>query len=269
MIEVEGLQAGYGGPPVLRDVTFSATAGEFVGVLGPNACGKSTLVRVLTGVLRPERGTVLVGGIDVSRARARDLGRTAAVVPQSTEIPFPFTGFEVVLMGRYPRLGRFAAESALDRAAVSRAMEETDTASLAGRLVTQVSGGERQRLVLARALAQEAPLLLLDEATASMDVHRKIDAFDLLTRVNVEGSTVLAVMHDLNLAALYCRRLLFIRDGRVRADGPTQEVFRREIIEAVYDTPAEVFTHPATGRPHAVFLPRGEARRNRGIEASP
>ncbi len=269
MIEVEGLQAGYGGPPVLRDVTFSATPGEFVGVLGPNACGKSTLVRVLTGVLRPERGTVRVGGVDVSQARARDLGRTAAVVPQSTEIPFPFTGFEVVLMGRYPRLGRFSAESEGDRAAVSRAMEETDTTSLAGRLVTQVSGGERQRLVLARALAQEAPLLLLDEATASMDVHRKIDAFDLLTRVNGEGSTVLAVMHDLNLAALYCRRLLFLRDGRVRADGPTAEVFQREIIEAVYETPAEVFTHPATGRPHAVFLPRGAARRTGGIEASP
>lgn len=256
MIEVCGLRAGYGGPPVLLDVTFSVPAGEFLGVLGPNACGKSTLVRVLTGVLRPERGTVRVGGLDVARAQARDLGRGAAVVPQSTDIPFPFTGFEVVLMGRYPRMGRFAAESSEDRRAVDLAMAETDTAGLAERLVTQVSGGERQRLVLARALAQEAPLLLLDEATASMDVHRKIDAFDLLTRINREGVTVLAVMHDLNLAALYCRRLLFLRGGRVRADGPTAEVFRREVIEGVYETPAEVSTHPATGRPHAVFLPR-------------
>jgi len=269
VIAVAGLQAGYGGPPVLREVTFTAPAGDFLGVLGPNACGKSTLVRVLTGVLRPERGSVRVGGLDVAAAKPRDLGRTSAVVPQSTEIPFPFTGFEVVLMGRYPRLGRFAGESHADRAAVTHAMEETDTTALAERLVTQVSGGERQRLVLARALAQEAPLLLLDEATASMDVHRKIDAFDLLALVNREGTTVLAVMHDLNLAALYCRRLLFLRDGRVHADGPTEEVFRREVIEAVYETPAEVFTHPATGRPHAVFLPREAANRSARVGGRP
>lgn len=256
MIRVAALAAGYGGERVLHDVTFQVPRGDFVGVLGPNACGKSTLVRVLSGVLRPQAGTVQVGGMDVSRARPRDLGRTAAVVPQSTEIPFPFTGFEVVLMGRYPRLGRFARESAADLACVERALVETETAALAGRLVTQVSGGERQRLILARALAQEAPLLLLDEATAALDVHRKIDAFDLLTRLHGEGVTVLAVMHDLNLAALYCRRLVFLRAGRIRADGPTAEVFTREVIEAVYETPVEVFTHPATGRPHAVFLPR-------------
>jgi len=261
VIAVDGLQAGYGGPPVLRDVSFIVPAGDFLGILGPNACGKSTLIRVLTGVLRPERGSVEVGGLDVAAARARDLGRTAAVVPQSTDIPFPFTGFEVVLMGRYPRLGRFARETEDDRSAVERALEETDTVALAERLVTQVSGGERQRLILARALAQEAPLLLLDEATASMDVHRKIDAFDLLSRVNREGTTVLAVMHDLNLAALYCRRLIFLRDGCVHADGPTEEVFRPEVIEAVYQTPAEVFVHPATSRPHAVFLPRNATRR--------
>lgn len=261
MIQVTGLGAGYGGERVLHEVSLAVPQGDFVGVLGPNACGKSTLVRVLSGVLRPEAGTVLVDGVDVAAARPRDLGRTAAVVPQSTEIPFPFTGFEVVLMGRYPRLGRFARESAADLDCVERALAETDTAALAERLVTQVSGGERQRLILARALAQEAPLLLLDEATAALDVHRKIDAFDLLTRLNGDGATVLAVMHDLNLAALYCRRLIFLRAGRIRADGPTAEVFTREVIEAVYETPVEVFTHPATGRPHAVFLPRSRGAR--------
>jgi iron complex transport system ATP-binding protein len=256
LIRVRGLGAGYGGDRVLHGVSLTVPRGDFVGILGPNACGKSTLIRVLSGVLAPEEGTVEVGGLDVAQARARDLSRTAAVVPQSTEIPFPFSGFEVVLMGRYPRLGRFARESAQDLAAVERALAQTDTGALAERLVTQVSGGERQRLVLARALAQEALLLLLDEATAALDVHRKIDAFDLLTRLNREGSTVLAVMHDLNLAALYCRRLVLLQAGRVLADGPTAEVFTREVLEAVYETPVEVFVHPATGRPHAVFLPR-------------
>ncbi|GAB4255933.1 MAG: ABC transporter ATP-binding protein [Deferrisomatales bacterium] len=256
MIEIRDLWAGYGGPPVLRGIHCRAPAGDFLGVLGPNACGKSTLIRVVSGVLRPDRGTVRVGGIDVPSAPPRELARIAATVPQSTEIPFPFTGFEVVLMGRYPRLGRFARESDEDLAAVERAMADTDTEGLAPRLVTQVSGGERQRLVLARALAQEADLLLLDEATAAMDVHRKIDAFDLLRRLNRAGTTVVAVMHDLNLAALYCRRLVFLKAGEVVADGPTAEVFTREVIEAVYETPVQVAVHPGTGRPHAVFLPR-------------
>ena len=256
MIRVRDLWAGYGGAPVLRGVDMDLADGGFLGVLGPNACGKSTLIRVLTGVLRAQRGEVRVGGVDPGHARPLEVARVVATVPQSTEIPFPFTGLEVVMMGRHPRLGRFGRPGPADRDAVGRAMGSTDTAHLAGRLVTRVSGGERQRLVLARALAQESAVLLLDEATASMDVHRKIDAFDLLSELNAGGVTVCAVMHDLNLAALYCRRLLFLKDGRVHAEGPTADVFRREVLEAVYETPVEVAVHPATGRPHAVFLPR-------------
>ena len=264
VIRVRDLWAGYGGPPVLRGVDMDLPDGGFLGVLGPNACGKSTLIRVLTGVLRAQRGEVRVGGLDPGEARPLEVARVVATVPQSTEIPFPFTGLEVVMMGRHPVLGRFGRPGRADRDAVRAAMASTDTGHLARRLVTRVSGGERQRLVLARALAQESPLLLLDEATASMDVHRKIDAFDLLSELNAGGVTVCAVMHDLNLAALYCRRLLFLKDGRVHAEGPTAEVFRRDVLEAVYETPVEVATHPATGRPHAVFLPRSHrgARRS-------
>lgn len=256
MIRAEDLWAGYGGEPVLRGVTFTASSGEFLGVLGPNACGKSTLIRVLSGALRPLRGTARVGSLDLSAAAPKEVARAVATVPQSTEIPFPFTGFEVVSMARYPRLGRFASLSEGDRKAIGDAMAHTDTVGLAPRLVTQVSGGERQRLVFARALAQETEVLLLDEATASMDIHRKIDAFDLLRRLHRAGTTVVAVMHDLNLAALYCRRLLFLKSGQVQAEGPTADVFTKERIEAVYETPVEVFTHPVTGRPYSVFLPR-------------
>jgi len=257
VIRVRDLWAGYGGDPVLCGVDLDVAGGDFLGILGPNACGKSTLVRVLTGVIRPSRGQVRVDGVDPASARPLEVARIVATVPQSTEIPFPFTGLEVVLMGRYPRLGRFGTPGPGDLRAVRAAMGHTDTDHLAERRITEVSGGERQRLVLARALAQEAPVLLLDEATASLDVHRKIDAFDLLAELNRAGTTVCAVMHDLNLAALYCRRLLFLKHGRVFACGPTAQVFRREVLEAVYETPVEVSVHPATGRPHAVFLPRG------------
>ena len=159
-------------------------------------------------------------------------------------------------MGRFPHVGRFAALGVGDRAAIKAALEDTDTTALAARLVTEISGGERQRLVLARALAQGSPLMLMDEATAAMDVHRKIDTFDLLTEKNLGGLTVVAVMHDLNLAALYCRELLFMKAGEVFAHGPTEKVFTKETVEAVYETPVELFTHPSTGRPQLFFSKR-------------
>jgi len=256
VIRVKDLRAGYGAAkPVLRGMSFSLPAGGFAGILGPNACGKSTLIKTLSGVLPPSGGEVSVGGLDPASAPPIDLAKIAATIPQFTEIPFPFTGFEVVMMGRFPLLGRFARAGEADLSAVGAAMDETDTTCLARRPVTQVSGGERQRLILARALAQSVGLFLLDEAASSMDVHRKIQAFDLLARLNCEGATVLAAMHDLNLAALYCKDMIFMKEGQVAASGPTESVFTKEIIEEVYETPVEILPHPSAGKPQVVFTP--------------
>lgn len=258
MIRVSGLKAGYDGKTVITDIDLTVERSEFIGVLGPNACGKSTLVKVLSGLLTPQAGEVSVGGLNPSKAPPAELAKLLAVVPQATSIPFPFTGEEVVTFGRYAHAGRFAPLSEADRKAVAEALTLTDTVELSARPITEVSGGERQRIILARALAQETPLLVLDEATASMDIHRAVDAFELLSALNKAGKTVMAVLHDLNLAALYCERLFFLKAGKVVADGPTSEVFTSAIIKEAYETNVEVYTHQLTGKPHAVFLGKRE-----------
>jgi iron complex transport system ATP-binding protein len=187
-----------------------------------------------------------------SRLRARRL----AVVPQSTEVRFPFTCFEVVLMGRYPHRRPWRNLGENDLLAALTAMDQTSTTFLQERPATEISGGERQRVVVARALAQTPEILLLDEATSSMDVRKKLEIFEVLKNLNESlGVTVICAMHDLNLAALYCRRLMFLKDGRLFQDGPTETVFTSETLNRVYDTAMEVLRHPAHRRPYAVMLP--------------
>jgi iron complex transport system ATP-binding protein len=181
-----------------------------------------------------------------------------ASVPQRSEVTFPFRCLSLVLMGRYPYLSRWGGYGPEDHEAAVRAMAETDTLYLADRLITQVSGGEAQRVILARALAQSTEVLLLDEATSSLDAAKKVQVFDLLRRKNAAGVTILCAMHDLNLAALYCKRLLFLKAGRIMLEGTLEETFTDEVLSRIYETDIRISAHPVTGGPQAHFVPGAE-----------
>jgi iron complex transport system ATP-binding protein len=255
LLDIQNLTCAYGAHEVLRDINLVLAAGEMVGLLGPNGSGKSTLLLALAGVLPPRRGQVRISGRELPAADARWRARQMASVPQRITVSFPFKCLSAVLMGRYPHLQGWGDYSREDLDLALTAMEETGTLHLADRLLPEVSGGEGQMVMIARALAQEAPILLLDEATSALDAAHKIRIFDLLKEKNRQGLTILAIMHDLNLAALYCRRLIFLKHGQIMADGPTAEIFTAEILSELYETEIRVGHHPVTGDSQAYFVP--------------
>ena len=255
MLDIRDLTLSYGERVALRDVSLSLARGELLGVVGPNASGKSSLIRAITDVVTPQRGEVWLDGSLVRRLSRRELSLRVAVVPQNPSLPEAFTALEVVLMGRTPHLGLLQSERRADWAAVRRALEQTDAWHLVDRRIGELSGGERQRVVVARALAQEAPLLLLDEPTAHLDVGHQAAVLELLQRLcrgdgaDSSPKAVLAVVHDLTLAAQYCDRLAMLSEGRLVALGSPQEVLSPQVLASVYRTQVSVFPHPLTGRP--------------------
>lgn len=256
MIRLDRVTCGYAGQTVLKDLSFLVRRGEFIGVLGPNGAGKSTLMLALSGIVPVQSGSIEIEGKPLARLKTRERARLMAVVAQDIDLRFPFRCEEVVRMGRYPHQKRWQMESPEDEAAVRRALGATDTAVLAKRLITAVSGGEKQRVVMARSLAQETPILLLDEATSAMDIHRKLLIFRVLDRLNREdGLTVVAVLHDVNLAALFCRRMIFLKNGELVADGAVDTVLNADVLEHVYETPVMVREIEGTEKRQVVFLP--------------
>jgi ABC-type cobalamin/Fe3+-siderophores transport system ATPase subunit len=263
-VRIERVSFAYRDREVLRDVALEIPRGERFGLLGPTGSGKSTLVRLLSRVLRPSMGRITLAARDLDSYAPRELARSIAVVPQETALDFPFSVLEVVLMGRAPHLGGFGFEGDHDVAAAERAMERTGVADLADRFFHELSGGERQRVVIARALAQEPEVLLLDEPTTFLDIRHVVEIFELLCSLSVERRiTLIVVLHDLNLAALYLNRLAFLKAGRVVACGNPDEVLNYRTIREVYDTDVYVHRNDLTGKLNVLPLGRVSTGRAR------
>jgi iron complex transport system ATP-binding protein len=239
---------------VVDDVSVALAAGALTGILGPNGSGKTTLLRLLSGTRRPSSGRVWLGERPLAELSRREVARQIAVVPQETTLAFEYSAIEIVLMGRHAHLGLFTVEGPDDIRIAEEAMAATGTGDLAGRLFHELSGGEKQRVVIAAALAQSARLLLLDEPTASLDLGYQLEVSSLLTRLNRDHGITMAIStHDLNLAAAICRDLILMRDGRVIATGATGDVLTPENVRRLYDVEADVHVHEDTG--HVTVVP--------------
>ncbi|NEC28634.1 heme ABC transporter ATP-binding protein [Streptomyces sp. SID8111] len=244
LVEAERVAVRLAGRDVLAGVDVTARAGEVLALVGPNGAGKSTLLSVLAADLAPTAGTVRIHGRPASGWPAPDLALRRAVLPQSASLSFPFTVEEVVRMGRAPWTGAGPGE---DDAAVADAMAATEVTAFAARPFSALSGGERARVALARVLAQHAPVLLLDEPTAALDIRHQELVLRLCRERALAGDAVVVVLHDLGLAAAYAHRVAVLCDGRVAADGPPSDVFTGPLLSRVYDQRVEVFPHPRTG----------------------
>ncbi|MBB6553281.1 ABC transporter ATP-binding protein [Nonomuraea rubra] len=247
MITIDGLRVELDRAVILDGVALTVPAGRMVGLVGPNGAGKSTLLRTIAGLHRPSRGRVLVDGRPVHARRPRELARMIAYLPQDTALSFPFTAYQVTLMGRHPHVGRFAMESAADHREAERAMAATGTTHLAGRSVATLSGGERQLVLLAKAIAQDSPVLLADEPVSALDLRHQLDVLRLLRACADAGRTVLVVLHDLNLAARYCTELALLAGGRVVADGEPARVLTPGHLADAYGVRAVVRPDDLTG----------------------
>ena len=286
-LEARDIRVGYGERTVLDGVTVRCASGAFVGLIGPNGCGKSTLLRVLSGVLRPWEGAVWLDGQALTSLTPRDIARRLAFVPQSESAAFAFTVQDVVLMGRYPHRSGLHGPTTADYREVERALVATDLLALRSRPITELSGGEHRRVLLARALAQQTPLLLLDEPTAHLDITHQVELLQLAQNLahptaissSVSGSSgsdshsnaspnaspdsvsdlpapvgVLAALHDVNQAAEFCDHLVLLHAGRVLVQGTPEEVLQPEPLRVAYQADTQIGTNPITGRPMLLAL---------------
>ena len=258
-LSITSLSVNYHTRPILREVSLDVRASEVLALVGPNGAGKSTLIRAVSGVTPIAAGTIRLDGADVLRMNPSERARAIAVVPQSVNLPEAFTVAEIVLMGRTPYLSMWGSETQRDCQIAWEAMCRTDVEHLADRRAGEISGGERQRAVIARALAQEPRVLLLDEPTVHLDLKHQVEVLELARDLaRAHGLAVLATLHDLNQAALYADSVALLAEGRIVASGAPREVFASGSLSAAFGVPVAISTHPIHGTPLVVTIANGK-----------
>jgi iron complex transport system ATP-binding protein len=258
MITLEHLSFRYDGDWILQDIDLVVEKGDFLGIVGPNGIGKTTILKLLYRLVLPRKGRVLVDDVDLAQMLRSEISKRIAVVSQETQINFPFIALEVVLMGRSPHLKGLQFERKRDFEIAENVMKLTDTLHIAQRPFSELSGGEKQRIFIARALAQETGIILFDEPTSNLDIRYQVQFYNLMTALNIEKQlTLVTVSHDINLASEFCKNILLLDERKVFALGKPSNVITKNNIEAVYKTPVLVDKNPQTGAPRVTLL-RGE-----------
>jgi iron complex transport system ATP-binding protein len=257
ILEVRDLAAGYGGDSIIHGIEFSLEERDFVSVLGPNGSGKSTLIRALQGLLKDTRGEVRLSGRSLFGMRRREIARLIAFVPQFFEFAFEFSVLEIVTMGRYARQPRLAGLSAADRSAIDDVLTMLEIRHLAEKKIAHLSGGERQRVFIGRALAQDAPLLFLDEPSSHLDINYGLEIFQILERLQKErGKAILCAEHNINLVVPFSQRIIFLKAGRIQSQGPPRELISRAQIKDVFLADVDIRENLHSGLPEISLIPR-------------
>ena len=257
LLRIENLRGGYYKEEIIRSVSLNINSSDFIGIIGPNGSGKTTLLRIVTQVLKPISGSVFLRNQDVFEMDLKEFCRKVAFVPQDIVTDFSFTVMEITLMGRIPHLKRMQFETKRDIEIAEEALRLTDTLNFKDKRIDELSLGERQRVIIARALAQEPALLLLDEPTSHLDIGHQIQVMDLLKRLNRNNNlTIAIILHDLNLASAYCNRIALLDKGVIFKEGLPEEVLTYQNIEAVYKTVVLVDNNRITGKPNVMLVPR-------------
>jgi iron complex transport system ATP-binding protein len=255
LLKASSLYGGYNNRPIIKDVSLEIKKTDFLGIIGPNGSGKTTLLRILTKILSPQQGHVSIEGRDIKQMGHKELAKKIAFVGQETVINFPFSALEIVLMGRIPHLKRLQPETKKDFSIAKNALESTDSLLLKDKMINELSAGERQRILIAKALAQEPSILLLDEPTSHLDIGHQIQILDLLKRLNKQiGLTIIMVIHDLNLAGQYCNRIILLNEGKTFKEGSPKEVLTYQNIETVYKTVVVVNENPINRKPYVLLV---------------